>query len=177
MKYLVVFSGIVMLLLAGCSERSKFVDIDNELAEASLSQWVKIEPIPSFPAQRGYIYQSQAQRHPFQPFYSPIEVSSFAKSTVAKPDLMRVKEPLEFFALTSLEMVGSLGNTGQLWGLINDPTGTISRVTVGDRIGRNFGKIIKVSKSEIVLEEKISSEPGVWFGQSRSILISVSVEL
>ena len=90
---------------------------------------------------------------------------------MAKPDLMRVKEPLELFDLPSLEMVGSLGTVGQLWGLVKDPTGTVSKVTVGDRIGKNFGQIIEVSQSELVILEKISNELGIWFSQSRSILM------
>ena len=54
---------------------------------------------------------------------------------------------------------------------MNDPTGTVSKVTVGDRIGKNFGQIIGVSQTELVILEKISNELGIWFSQSRSILM------
>ena len=171
MKYPVVLVAIVMLVLAGCSERDEFLEIDNKLAEASLIQKVNIEPIPSFPQQSDYSYQSQAQRNPFQSVDKYPKVSSPPQTKVAKPDLMRVKEPLELFDLPSLEMVGSLGTVGQLWGLVKDPTGTVSKVTVGDRIGKNFGQIIEVSQSELVILEKISNELEIWFSQSRSILM------
>ena len=171
MKYPVVLVAIVMLVLAGCSERDEFLEIDNKLAEASLIQKVNIEPIPSFPQQSDYSYQSQAQRNPFQSVDKYLKVSSSPQTKVAKPDLMRVKEPLELFDLPSLEMVGSLGTVGQLWGLVKDPTGTVSKVTVGDRIGKNFGQIIEVSQSELVILEKISNELEIWFSQSRSILM------
>ncbi|MDE2648973.1 MAG: pilus assembly protein PilP [Paracoccaceae bacterium] len=171
MKYSAVLVGIVIFLLAGCSERDEFLDIDNKLAEASLLQKVNVEPIPSFPQQSGYSYQSQAQRNPFQFVDEYLEVYSPPETEVAKPDLMRVKEPLELFDLPSLEMVGSLGKVGKLWGLVSDPTGTVSKVTVGDRLGKNFGQIIEVSQSELVLLEKISNERGIWFSQSRSILM------
>ena len=84
---------------------------------------------------------------------------------------MRVKEPLELFSLSSLRLVGSLGNPGELWGLIKDPMGTVSKVTVGDRIGPDFGQIVKVNKNELVVVEKVSNVKGVWFSQSLSILV------
>ena len=76
MKYSAVLVGIVIFLLAGCSERDEFLEIDNKLAEASLIQKVSIEPIPSFPQQSDYSYQSQAQRNPFQPVDKYLKVSS-----------------------------------------------------------------------------------------------------
>ena len=90
---------------------------------------------------------------------------------MTEPDLMRVKESLELFDLPSLEMVGSMGIPGKLWGPVSDPTGTVSKVTVGDRIGKNFGQIIEVNETELVIVEKVSNGQGVWFSQSRSILV------
>ena len=173
MKHSVVLVVIVMFLLAGCSEGDDFVDIDNKLAEASLLQKVNIEPIPSFPQQQNYSYQSKAQRNPFQSFGKVSNLSPLSGKRVDKPDLMRVKEPLELFDLPSLKMVGSLGAVGQLWALVNDPKGTVTRVTVGDRIGKNFGQITEISQSELILVEKISNDQEIWFSQSRSILMEL----
>ena len=171
MKYSGFLVGIVMLVLAGCSEQHEFLDLDDKLAEASLLQTVNIESIPSFPKQQDYSYQSNAQRNPFQSVGILPPVSPLSGQRVGRPDLERVKEPLELFDLPSLEMVGSLGKVGKLWGLINDPTGAVSRVAVGDRIGKNFGQISEVSQSKLVLVEKIPNDQGIWFSQSRSILM------
>jgi len=54
---------------------------------------------------------------------------------------------------------------------VSDPTETVSKVTVGDRIGKNFGQIIEVNENELVIVEKVSNGQGVWFSQSRSILV------
>jgi Tfp pilus assembly protein PilP len=41
---------------------------------------------------------------------------------------------------------------------------------VGDKVGKNFGEVVQISKSELVIIEKISNGKGIWFGQSRTIL-------
>jgi type IV pilus assembly protein PilP len=77
---------------------------------------------------------------------------------------------LELFGLPSLKVVGSLGDTAQLWALVQDPTGFVTKVKVGDKVGKNFGEVVQISKSELVIIEKISNGKGIWFGQSRTIL-------
>ena len=171
MKYTIFVIGVGIFLLTSCSARDEFLEIDNALAEASIMQKVNVEPLPSFPTQSNYDYQSQAQRDPFHIIDKDLDLTASKKTQVTEPDLMRVKESLELFDLPSLEMVGSMGIPGKLWGLVSDPTGTVSKVTVGDRIGKNFGQIIEVNETELVIVEKVSNGQGVWFSQSRSILV------
>ena len=168
MKYLISIIGI--LLMAGCSDRNEFVEIETTLAEVSLVQKVKIDSLPSFPEQDDYLYQSYGKRNPFEAADSNLEALASEQITVDAPNLSRSKEPLELFGLPSLKVVGSLGDTTQLWALIQDPTGAVNKVKVGDKIGKNFGEITEISESELVIIEKISNERGIWFSQSRTIV-------
>tara|TARA_B110000967_G_C18857845_1_gene548244 strand:+ start:943 stop:1464 length:522 start_codon:yes stop_codon:yes gene_type:complete len=171
MKYPIYVIGMGIFLLTSCSGSDEFLEIDAALEKAGLMQTINVEPLPGFPRQGDYQYQSKAQRNPFQVNDRYLEIRASQKIEVAEPDLMRVKEPLELFSLSSLRLVGSLGNPGELWGLIKDPMGTVSKVTVGDRIGPDFGQIVKVNKNELVVVEKVSNVKGVWFSQSLSILV------
>jgi type IV pilus assembly protein PilP len=171
MKYPIFVIGMGVFLLMSCSKSDEFLEIDAALEKAGFIQTVKIEPLPGFPHQSDYQYQSTTQRNPFQANNRSFDIRVSRKIEVAEPDLMRVKEPLEFFSLSSLRLVGSLGNPGELWGLVKEPLGMVSKVTVGDRIGTDFGEIVKVNKGELVVVEKISNGKGVWFSQSRSILV------
>ena len=168
MKYSVSIIGIV--LMTGCSERNEFAEMDANLAEASLVQKVKVDSLPIFPKQDDYLYQSYGKRNPFAAAISDVEAPADEKTEVDAPDLSRSKEPLELFGLPSLKVVGSLGDTAQLWALVQDPTGFVTKVKVGDKVGKNFGEVVQVSKSELVIIEKISNGKGIWFSQSRTIL-------
>ena len=81
-----------------------------------------------------------------------------------KPDTERRKEELEAYSLDTLRMVGTLTNAKGLWGLIKAKDGTIHRVQVGNHMGQNYGKIIRILEDKIELMEivpDISRVPGV----------------
>jgi type IV pilus assembly protein PilP len=168
MKYSVSIIGIV--LMTGCSERNEFAEMDAKLAEASLDQKVTVDRLPSFPGQDDYLYQSYGKRNPFASPVTDMEALADEKTKVDAPDLSRNKEPLELFGLPSLKVVGSLGDAAKLWALVQDPTGTVTKVKVGDKVGKNFGEVVQVTESKLVIVEKISNEKGIWFSQSRTIV-------
>ena len=99
MKYTIFVIGVGIFLLTSCSARDEFLEIDKALAEASLMQKVNVEPLPSFPAQSNYDYQSQAKRNPFHIIDKDLDLTASKKTQVTEPDLMRVKESLELFDL------------------------------------------------------------------------------
>ena len=168
MKYSVSIIGIV--LMTGCSERNEFAEMDAKLAEASLDQKVTVDRLPSFPGQDDYLYQSYGKRNPFASPVTDMEALADEKTKVDAPDLSRNKEPLELFGLPSLKVVGSLGDAAKLWALVQDPTGTVTKVKGGDKVGKNFGEVVQVTESKLVIVEKISNEKGIWFSQSRTIV-------
>jgi hypothetical protein len=68
-------------------------------------------------------------------------------------DPRRNREPLEEFPLDSLRLVGTLSLRGQQFALIKDPTAVVHRVTLGNYLGQNYGKITTIAESEIALRE------------------------
>lgn len=69
-------------------------------------------------------------------------------------------------------MVGSLkSEDGTYWALIKDNNNMIYKVKNGNYIGKNFGKITKVSSEGIELEEIISDSLGSW--KSNSIFMKL----
>ena len=59
-------------------------------------------------------------------------------------------------------MVGTINQQGHLWGLVKASDGTIHRVRVGNYIGRNYGKIIRIKDGQIEMLEIIPDSPGGW---------------
>jgi len=67
----------------------------------------------------------------------------------------RRKEPLEHFSLDQLKITGMITKDSKLFAIIKAPDGKNNYVTVGNYIGTNFGKIMKIDETTISLEERI----------------------
>tara|TARA_B110000908_G_scaffold39149_1_gene47241 strand:- start:2512 stop:3036 length:525 start_codon:yes stop_codon:yes gene_type:complete len=168
MRYLYLMLGICAV--AGPSVGEDFIEINARLDAVSLKPTDNIPSIPEFPVQVDYFYQSHAKRDPFQAYYEVIKPEDMpVRQKAIPPDLLREKEPLELIDFPRFKLVGSLTNSGQSWALVSHTSGVVSKVAVGGRIGKNFGKVVKVSAKELVIKEKVSDGPGLWVSQYRSI--------
>ena len=78
------------------------------------------------------------------------------------PDQSRLREPLETFALHQLNWVGVVGAANSRWALIRDPNGKLHRVTLGNYIGQNHGKIEEITPLSIKIAELRRSASGSW---------------
>ena len=160
------------LALAGCGSRN-FDDLDQFMAEKRSRPGGIIAPIPTFKAYEAFAYSATTLRSPFE---RPIEVREIAQLqavSAIKPDPNRPKEFLEQFTLDSLRMVGTLERGGTNWVLIRDPEGGVHRVTLGNYLGRHYGKIVELGDSYVAVVEIVSdgSKDG-WVERPRSIKLS-----
>ena len=89
-----------------------------------------------------------------------------------RPDLDRVREPLEDFPLDTLRMVGTLDINETVYGLVQTSDGLIHRVIPGNYLGQNDGRITDISESEILLVEIISDGIGGYIERDAAIGLS-----
>jgi len=76
-------------------------------------------------------------------------------------ELNRRKEPLEAFPLDSMSMVGSVQKKGLPFALLK-VDGLLYQVKAGDYIGQNYGKILKITETEVSLREIVQDAAGEW---------------
>ena len=76
-------------------------------------------------------------------------------------ELNRRKEPLEAFPLDSMSMVGSVHKKGQPFALLK-VDGLLYQVKAGDYLGQNYGKILKITETEVSLREIVQDAAGEW---------------
>lgn len=146
---------VLILFLTGC-DSSDQDDLTRYINEVKLRKPAPIEPLPEFSPIETYVYPANpASRNPFKPKVHDTGADKYA------PDTHRQKQPLERFPLDALRFVGVLKQGGTIWGLISQPGGIISRVSVGDYMGQNFGRIVSISNSSLKLEERVQSS-GTW---------------
>lgn len=83
-------------------------------------------------------------------------------------ELNRRKEPLEFFTLDGMSMVGSVTKQGRPFALLRVDN-LLYQVKVGDYLGQNYGKITKITETEIALREIVQDAAGEWIERPGSL--------
>lgn len=164
-RFLLVLS---VVLMASCSRSMTDLELYVETTQNKFQG--SVEPLPQFEPYHNYVYSTFKYRSPFSEPTTGIDDTADA-GTGIRPPTERRKEPLEFFPLDSLTMVGTLERGNDVWGLIRDPDGTIHRVQPGNHAGENYGEIIKISESNIDLLEIIPDGLGAWIEREISLSI------
>jgi type IV pilus assembly protein PilP len=158
---LIAFLSLFSLVLGGCSSSDSHQDLKDFVEEmkrrppGTIKEPPKIEPYETF------TYDAYRLRSPFdRPVSAEVQQQIVSSSSNVKPDLSRQKERLEQYDLSTLSMVGTLTKDGALWALVSDPDGSIERIRRGNFIGKNHGKVTRLSENKIELLEIVASGDG-----------------
>lgn len=169
----IVLSIISGCVLSGCVADGGFNDLDLFMEEVRNKPRGTIEPLPEFQVYQAFSYSSAARRAPFSP---PIDISlvvQVEKSAESKvvPDFDRPRELLENFGLTDLKMMGTLQKAGDstLWALIGDNEGGIHRISNGQYMGKNHGRVVVVEDGVVNLLEIVPDGQGGWIERPRTL--------
>jgi type IV pilus assembly protein PilP len=73
--------------------------------------------------------------------------------------------------LDTLIMVGTFNKESSEWALIQDPDGVVHRVSVGNYMGQNHGKVSSITNDEVQLSEFIADGVGGWLVREASIAL------
>ncbi len=85
------------------------------------------------------------------------------------PDFNRAKQYLEQYPIGSLQMVGTLAQSGREYALIQDADGGVHRVRSGDYMGTDHGRIQRIEESAIELIEIVPDGTGGWVQRTRTV--------
>ena len=69
-------------------------------------------------------------------------------------------------------MVGTLERNGHAWALVRMSDSTIHRVKPGNYIGQNYGKITKITESEVDVTEIVPDGLGGWMERQATLALS-----
>jgi type IV pilus assembly protein PilP len=165
----VMFSLVV---LGGCSGAG-----EEELQQWMTEQRSQTKPqIAPIPAPKKFLPQTYVQDVGAEPFsvarlmqaLRQESGSATANAALVAPELSRRKEPLESMPLDSIKMVGSLNKAGQLVAIVKVDN-LLYQVKPGNYLGPNYGRINKVSETEIVLREIVQDAAGEWIERAATL--------
>lgn len=162
------------VLLAGCGQDMD--DLEAYALEVKSRKSRAIDPIPQPKPYEPYVYEPGDRRDPFLPLLGARDAAALAAAGGnagggIKPDFNRPREPLEEFPLDSLRMVGTITLKSKALALIRAPDAVVHRVSVGDHMGQNYGKITAISETEVVLVEIIPDGLGGWMQRPASVAL------
>ena len=172
-RLVLALTGFSMLAgLSGCGDRMG--DLREYTNQVKARKGGRIEPLPQIKPFETFIYSDQDLRSPFVPQLQALNnnVNKGASTTGLHPDFNRNREYLEQFPLDGLKMMGTLTVTGTLYALVRDSDNILHRVTDGNYMGQNYGKIISITDSEIKLREIVPDGQGGWSERVTTVTLS-----
>lgn len=160
--------AMTLLALNGCGGNDDFSDLDTYLNEVRLRPAGKIEPTPTFRSYPTFTYSAANLRSPFSRQVRVDLAGQKHGSRNVKPDPNRVKQYLEGFNIEQFEMVGTIANASGSFALLRG-AGGVHRLKVGDYLGRNDGRIVAISASQVDVVEIVPDGEGAWLERPRTI--------
>jgi len=160
------------VLLAACGSSGQD-DLQAWMAEQRATTKPHVEPIPEPKKFAPQAYTQEGSTDPFssQKLTQALKsesTQSTSNAGLVAPELSRRKEPLESYPLDSMQMVGSLMKEGQPVALLRVDN-LIYQVRPGNYLGQNYGKILKVGETDVVLREIVQDAAGEWIERTATL--------
>jgi type IV pilus assembly protein PilP len=108
--------------------------------------YLALSSVEPFSAQKLSVALKQQERQP---------------NSLLASEVNRRREPLEAYPLDSMTMVGSVVRTGRPYALLRVDN-LLYQVKQGDYLGQNYGKITKISETDVSLREIVQDAAGEW---------------
>ncbi|MDG1905834.1 MAG: pilus assembly protein PilP [Arenicella sp.] len=161
------------LALTACGD-SRMSDLREFVDTAYSDRKPEIEPLPEMRPFKAYEYSAYDLDDPFD--IGNVFVGrdgGGADTTGLRPDETRAREPLEFFPLDALKMMGTLERDNKPWVILQTSQGTAHYLAIGNYMGQNEGqiKVIDVAQQAIVLTETFLNTSGQW--ETRDVELTI----
>lgn len=156
------------LLLSGCSGE-EHSDLREFVKESDKMPGGRIPPLPEVKPYEPFAYNAYDLTDPFKP--RKIEPPKTTAKGGIQPDFNRQREALEAFPLENLAMVGTLQQKGKVFALVRAPDKGLYRVSSGNYLGQNFGRIVGITETDIKLKEIVQDSGGNWEEKDQALML------
>ena len=165
---LILSMGVVAFALSACGgeqqELTQWMDQQRREVKPSVEP---LSPPKKFTPQP---YVALGGVEPFSSQKLTVALKQEAKqpNSLLAAEINRRKEPLEAYPLDSMSMVGSVQKAGRPYALLRVDN-LLYQVKRGDYIGQNYGKITKISETDVALREIVQDAAGEWIERTSTL--------
>jgi type IV pilus assembly protein PilP len=163
--------GLLLLAaLAGCGnpheELQSWMDQQRREAKPRVSPLI---PPRKFDPQ-AYLGAQAVEPFSIQKLQVALKRESQQPNSLLASELNRRREPLEAYPLDALMMVGSVVRSGRPSALLRADS-LLYQIKVGDYIGQNYGRVTRITETEIVLREIVQDTVGEWVERTSTLTL------
>ncbi len=167
----------IATMLSACNNQADLSDLKAYITEIKIHASGQIEDLPPRQFYQAFGYPENNK----DPFDSTAIQSKKIKVEVPRVkgiviNSQRKREFLESFSLESLKMLGTIQYQQRQWGLLKSTDNQVHRVKVGDYVGSNHGKIIKITTEYIQLLELIPNDTGAYKQRDNQIYLEYNTK-
>jgi type IV pilus assembly protein PilP len=160
--------AVTSLLLVGCSaeqqELAQWMDQQRKEVKSSVQP---ILPPKKFNPQP-YLAADAVEPFSSQKLTVAIKQELRQPNSLLASEINRRPEPLESYPLDSVSMVGSVTKQNRPFALLKVDK-LLYQVKLGDYLGQNYGKIVKITETDVSLREIVQDASGEWTERISSI--------
>ncbi|QKV54292.1 pilus assembly protein PilP [Comamonas antarctica] len=173
-RSLILALGLCTALLVGCSN-PEHEELQQWMAQQRAQARPRITPIAEPKQFQPQTYTADGGVDPFDPgkltqALRRDSAQQGARSGIIQSELNRRKEPLEAMPLDAMAMVGSLQKQGQPTALIKVDQ-LLYQVRVGNYLGQNYGKVLRITENSVQLREIIQDVTGEWIERNTELVL------
>jgi type IV pilus assembly protein PilP len=147
--------------------------------QEELTQWMEqqrrevkpsVEPLspPKKFAPQPYAALSGVEPFSNQKLTVALKQEARQPNSMLAAEINRRKEPLEAYPLDSMSMVGSVVKAGRPYALLRVDN-LLYQVKQGDYVGQNYGKITRISETDVGLREIVQDAAGEWIERTSAL--------
>lgn len=166
----ILVTAALCLVVTACQDTS-MNDLRVFVDNAHKDTKPEIEPLPAIRPYQGFTYSASDQIDPFSTGNLQPSDAPGAATSGPKPDTNRRKEPLEQFSLSGIQMVGTLYKDEAKWVIVSAPDGTVHRITTGNYLGLDYGRITGIEDAQVEVTETVLGPSNVW--EDRVVFLSL----
>jgi len=156
-----LLASLIAIGLQGCA------DDQNELQQWMEQQKREVKPsIEPLSAPKKFVPQAYSMLTSVEPFSTQklavaLKQEARQANSLLAGEINRRKEPLEAYPVDSMSMVGSVMRGGRPYALLKVDN-LLYQVKPGDYLGQNYGKITKISETDVAFREIVQDAAGEW---------------
>ena len=164
----VAVAALAVVALAGCGAGE----------DEHLQQWMaqtraaKVPPPEPLPEVKPYEPRQYAGTKSPEPF-AQTKIGELNKAMSESPEAGRRHETLEDYPLENFKMLGMRKKKGETYGVVRVDN-KIHHVKVGQYVGQNYGRVVRITDQEIVLRELVREGVSEWKEKMTSLKLEAS---